>query len=306
MELEINDLSEVRDAHLIELRNEVMLEHGGIVTRMRFDTVEAMSLETFKRKVLQGLKPDGDSLLVVKDTAAGSYTFILGDQAIRYKITEAAECSLGDVVEQLRITQCNKDVIHNMPMPFVREHGVGGGNVITAVFPAEQRGYKYRGNVYNIWIPRHWFGIHVDMGGRVTDNKLCVCPSWNPEFSKTLLYNWPLGNVYPDGHVCTGTSEVEAVIDTRSMSTIDMLIQGHERVMNMNCNDDLLLNFRGAYVDAVMAYRDKLMTAGQIKPLNVTGSMSSLVKATLEAMSTREGMEGFPYKRMDIGPENFT
>jgi hypothetical protein len=122
-----------------------------------------------------------------------------------------------------------------------------------------------------------------------------------------MLYNWPLGNVYQDGRVCTGSSEVDAVMDARNMSQSDMLIQNHERVLNMTCNDDLLSQFPVAYNEVVAAYHNKLKAEGKISGITSgVSSMHPLVRLTLESLSTREGMEAFPYKRMATAPGTFT
>ena len=300
-ELTINNFSAVSDAHLVERYQQLMLEHGGVVTRIGFDTVEAMSLETFKTQVAPTLAPDPDHMVVVRDSASGTYSFIVGDGVIRYKVTTAEECTINDVVENLQRNDV-KDIVHNTPFPVIREHVTPRCTTLTGAFPAEKRMYPYRDQQYEIYIPATWFAVCMDVNKVVYENRLCVCDQWCPVFENTKLFCWPLGNVYQEGKVCTGSSEIEARIDNREMTVADILIQHRERVLNMNHNDDLLSRFGSDYNDKVNTLYKKLLSEHKIEPCR--GCNPS--HATLAILSIPEGWSLMPHKPLAASPEGFT
>ena len=159
-EIEINNSAVAADAHLIEMQNAVMLEHGGVVTKLTFYSVEEMTLEAFKEYVVPKIGAPQDDLTIVRDAASGSYSFILGDRVTRYKVTGVKECMLDDVVSMLR-TNSNKDDKYNMPVPLIRDLITNAHRVTTAAFPSEKRQYKYLGKTYTIYIPPTWFAIEI-------------------------------------------------------------------------------------------------------------------------------------------------
>ena len=81
-------------AHLIETRDQLMLQHGGVATRLAFDKVEQFDLHTFLKTVVPGLNKQDRTLTVMRNSVAGEYMFLLGDQVIRYHTTDVAEVPL--------------------------------------------------------------------------------------------------------------------------------------------------------------------------------------------------------------------
>ena len=71
-----------------------MLQHGGVATRLAFDKVEQFDLHTFLKTVVPGLNKQDRTLTVMRNSVAGEYMFLLGDQVIRYHTTDVAEVPL--------------------------------------------------------------------------------------------------------------------------------------------------------------------------------------------------------------------
>ena len=300
--IEVEDCVIADAAHLIERRNDVMLEHGGVVTRMSFDSVEEMSLDAFKRFVVPRMGEAESSLTVVKDSAAGSYSFILGDGVTRYKVNSVRECSLADVCEELkRGADAKFDEIYNMPMPLIRDVRRTDVRRVTAAFPSEERIYKRFDKKYKIYIPPTWFAVSLRPDNQLIECGMCVVLEWESKFEDTKLLRWPLSNVWSSGTVCLGDSEVKQYIDVEHASIADLLIVYRERVLGFTANNDLC-DWGYDFIHGIDNLYRELVAEGKLE----NKDPRSTVERALEILSLPNGWEKIKYAPLGRSAKEFT
>lgn len=170
-------------AHLIETRDWLMLQHGGVATRLAFDKVEQFDLHTFLKTVVPGLNKQDRTLTVMRNSVAGEYMFLLGDQVIRYHTTDVAEVPLDEMVRSLDF---KKEKIFDCDLPFPLVCRSEKKNTIktTAYIPSTKRLYRWTARdetslTVEYYPPPVWFCV-----GRLC--KRFACPPTSAPLQRKL------------------------------------------------------------------------------------------------------------------------
>lgn len=153
-------------AHLIETRDQLMLQHGGVATRLAFDKVEQFDLHTFLKTVVPGLNKQDRTLTVMRNSVAGEYMFLLGDQVIRYHTTDVAEVPLDEMMKSLDLEK-EKLFDCDLPFPLVCRSERKNSIKTTAYIPSTKRLYRWAARdeasfVVEYYPPPVWFCVGTD------------------------------------------------------------------------------------------------------------------------------------------------
>lgn len=230
----------------------VILQHGGVVTRMRYRTVETMSLDTFRTQVVPRLKLDKSerALYELRDTLDGTVTLMLDDQVIKYNLASMEECGLEDFAKLLKEEARAKDVVVTTPdLPWSLVAKVQNANrrCITIRLPEERRRYYmplYRVSV-DIWYPPLWACVKMPAnGGTAHGMCLAIEKAFNMDWRKTELLQLPMPNVFDnDGSICYG--------DVSLATALNGLVTDAQVIMSM-----LNMFFNSEFNDHLMEYYD--------------------------------------------------
>lgn len=205
-------------AHVVDERDAVTLQHNDVCTRISFDKVEAMSLDEYRRDVLSKQQPDDGTLYVVRNPVEGEFSFIMGEQVLRYNIQNMEEVPLKDLVRKLVSGAQGAQIafVPNMPYPLVyyrrSEDGVevcyrvASERRVFQFSPKDNRSLKFSCPYYP---PNLWIRLQLSLTGALTQLNVAVEPQAWHEIKQTRLWQWPLTNAWPTGRVCLGDKVLE-------------------------------------------------------------------------------------------------
>ena len=83
--LEIDTLSPVDDALIVDRTDDMFVQHGGCATRVVFDTVEEMNVDQFLEDLRLHPKGPDDELTFVRSPSTQTVMLLRGDRVIRYR-----------------------------------------------------------------------------------------------------------------------------------------------------------------------------------------------------------------------------
>ena len=245
--IEIDNVTPASFAHLIERREDILLQHGGTVTRMYFDTVEAMNLDAFLQQEVPRLKEQQKKLTVIRDSVSKAVTLITGDQVLMYHLTNLEEVPVNELVKLIKVTSA-KTFIPNIGYPIVSYVEQAAEKIITVL--VENKSFIYRTKLFlanneefsvRLYLPPIWFQVRLNGANTVMGMKLAAVPEKALTTEKTCLRLLPLPNIHTNGELCLGSSVLKTTYDNADEITEGMIIQASlDQVFNSLWNFDLL------------------------------------------------------------------
>lgn len=245
--IELDTVTPASFAHLVERREDILLQHGGAVTRMYFDNVEVMNLDAFLQQEVPRLKRQQQTLTVIRDSVSKAVTLITGDQVLMYHLTNMEEVPVNELVKLIKVTSA-KTFIPNIGYPIVSYVEKVAEKIITVL--VENKSFIYRTKMFlpndeefavKLYLPPIWFQVQLNGANTVIGMKLAAVPEKALTTEKTCLRLLPLPNIHANGELCLGYSVLKATYDTADEITEGMIIQSSlDQVFNSLWNFDLL------------------------------------------------------------------
>ena len=245
--IELDTVTPASFAHLVERREDILLQHGGAVTRMYFDNVEVMNLDAFLQQEVPRLKKQQQTLTVIRDSVSKAVTLITGDQVLMYHLTNMEEVPVNELVKLIKVTSA-KTFIPNIGYPIVSYVEKAAEKIITVL--VENKSFIYRTDMFlsnneefsvKLYLPPIWFQVRLNGANTVIGMKLAAVPEKALTTEKTCLRLLPLPNIHANGELCLGYSVLKATYDTADEITEGMIIQSSlDQVFNSLWNFDLL------------------------------------------------------------------
>lgn len=212
-EINIDTVTPSSLALLTDQREQVVLQHGGVVTRVGFDSVYAMSVEDFIKyevpKITEARK--SDELRVLRDSATQQLSLIYGDQVIQYHVTGLDECSINQLTELL----CTKDKlvrVFNFARPLVSYVEDGSYNIVTVYVEEQKReltfGLPGGRLTTTAYLPPAWFKVTLNQSNSVMSSAIAAVPERSVRAEDTVLHHIALPNVGGGGSICMGSSHL--------------------------------------------------------------------------------------------------
>ena len=295
-------------AHLIETRDQLMLQHGGVATRLAFDKVEQFDLHTFLKTVVPGLNKQDRTLTVMRNSVAGEYMFLLGDQVIRYHTTDVAEVPLDEMVKSLDF---KKEKLFDCDLPFPLVCRSERKNTIktTAYIPSTKRLYRWAARDeasfgVEYYPPPVWFCVETNLTGSVMGAKIAVVKERTSKWRETQLGVWPLGNAGMGGQICFGSTTTATVIEKPTEA--ETYVMTLERFFNSNFNNDLSHSYYGQPSELQRLYEKAPPNERLAK--KIQASKTTEIKDTMRVLAVLQRPEAWRqlnYGRPYIDPEGF-
>ena len=117
----IDTVTPASAAFLYTREGDVMLQHGGICTRITFDRVEQTDLSTFLSEIVPRMKRDASNLTIIRNPTRGEYTFVLGDAVTIYKVNAIEDVGIADMIERLTIKKAQSVYIPDIPYQIIAD-----------------------------------------------------------------------------------------------------------------------------------------------------------------------------------------
>ena len=171
-------------AYLIEMRDKVLLQHGGTVTQMQFSEVRQMTLDWWVEHEAPKLRKLDRSLVVLRDTMSSAFTLMTGDQVLEYKLDNVAEVPLDQLVGLISTEQVEEVVTPNLPWPLVAKVVKNGNKYITVELPATLRHTTIPMMEVDddLYFPPVWFNAGMTTSNVLGVSKICVVPERSLEW----------------------------------------------------------------------------------------------------------------------------
>lgn len=212
-------------AYLVETRDRVLLQHGGSVTQMQFSEVRQMSLDWWVEHEAPKLKRLDRQMLVLRDTMAGAFTLMTGDQVLQYKLDNVSEVPLDELMNMMDREKIDECITPNLPWPLVAKIVRGGKKSITVELASQKRHVRIPMMEVDddIWYPPVWFRVDMSTANVLNQGYVSVVVERNLEWEDTRLYKLALPNVSGDGRICFGNAVATAHVDQRTPNEAESL-----------------------------------------------------------------------------------
>lgn len=250
--LDVDQQTPTDTSYIIENRNSILLQHGGIASRLTFKECAVMDMNTFLQmelpKMQKSRKKADDSLYVLRDTINNNITLMYDDCVLRYKCESIEEVHIDDLAKYIQTTEM-KTFFPGISYPLIGYVEQPGRKDITVYVPPRTFNYmseKFNGGFFQdtITMPPIWFRVTLNNALTVMGCGIAVVLQNELDPMDTVLHNWILPNVHASGDVCLGSSKL-VIPDVQNMKlTEGVCIQmALDQILNSYWNLDLTWDY---------------------------------------------------------------
>lgn len=203
-------------SYMAETRDGILLQHGGSVSRIHFETATVMDMETFLATEVPKLSKTGKTkgeLYVLRDIENKNITLLYGDCVLKYDVDYVEEVKL-DILSKYLQTSEMKTFFPGIHYPLVGYVEKTGRKEITVQIDPHQitfRTEKFKGGLFEdkITLPPIWFRTSINNANAIMGAGIAVVLQRELDPLNTKLYHWVLPNVHGSGEVCLGSTRIE-------------------------------------------------------------------------------------------------
>ena len=230
--LEIDDVTPNSVALLVAKEKELLLQQGGIATRMCHDRIEIMDLEAFVTtevpKLRRSTKSDARELYAIRDSLTSSLSLMLDGIVHKYTLSEIADIPLDTLNNYLRETDTMVSIFPDVKYPLIGYVETKDTKYITVLLEGKSMQYKAEelapgARDVKVYLPPLWFQVEVSKANALRQVRLVCAPESEVNCENTQLKVWPLTNVFSDTKVCLGT--VRATVSPSIEPTNGVVLQ---------------------------------------------------------------------------------
>lgn len=240
---------------LAEARDAVVMQHGGVVTRITFSECEVMDVPTFVKEEVPKLGELRDTLVLMKDVGSERVALMLGNNVTLYKVTDMEQCGIEEFADMLQ-TAKPETLIPDIQYPLVCMCTTAHEKLITVAVPPTRISFHLNDGtrtplIKDITLPPIWFKVRLNMSNGFLGCSIAVVPERTAKCMDTSLYVWPLPNVHTSAEVCLGSTS--AINPISKNATLGEII-GYQlnRVLTSMYNYDLTWNI--SYDNVIGSY----------------------------------------------------
>lgn len=210
----LDDVVPVDNAHLIEGTDKLILQHGGVITRINFDKVTRMPLERY-RSLREDLTvpDDAQRCHVIRDLEHHNITMILNDHVAVYDVKSIEEVPLSKLADNL-VTEQDLKLFPDIQYPLVGFIRKPGCRIITVHIDASWFHYRAADiQPIRVMHPPIWLRINLNNAGALIGGGMVVVRTREPHWEKTQLYQWILPNVFDySNEICLGNTALSYAV----------------------------------------------------------------------------------------------
>lgn len=244
--IEIDDVSPASHAMLFDLRQDFILKHGGVATRVHFDTVERMGIGAFLEHEVPKLRDSGadKQLYVLRDSVTQSVSIIYGNQVLKYNVKHIEDAPIDDIVTLLKK---DEDICYypNIKYPII---GHVEGKTRTAITVLlENKNFIFRSNTYPggkfeipCYLPPVWFQVMTNKSHALLGVKVAAVPESSVDCLTSALCALPLPNVFESSaEICLGSTHIK-ISDAVELTDGVVVQSAIDQVFTSLWNDHLI------------------------------------------------------------------
>ena len=212
--LELDTLSPVDDAIIVDRTDDMFIQHGGCATRVVFDEVEEMTVDQYLEDLRIHPKGPDDELTVIRSPSTQTLMLLRGDRVIRYRGCKFQDVLCDTMINQLQQKSVTMNYTPMSQYPLIHTYVEGDRWVtvqvpkrIVHIFGDETIGYIED----DITMPPIWFCCQMTSTFTVNSAWIAVVMGLDPDPAKVDLRRLCFPNTYEDAHICFGTTRTEAV-----------------------------------------------------------------------------------------------
>ena len=295
---ELDGTLPVSVTHFLEHDHEVVHMHGGIATRMTFDSLEEMPIDTFLKDVAPTLAGKRDIAILGRDGVHESMYRLFGDTAVIYHGVRMEDAYIDDVYKELEDNKPLKLDL-NLPYPLVRYTQLSGGEKSICVYIPERECLfrTYLGTSYPIWHPPLWLSVTMTSTNMPKAHKICAVPERSDTIQETQICELPFPNVHQNGEICFGHTSFGG-IGNDNLTVAAAIQLTYNRFFMSEFNTDLMPCSK---TNALYDYYKRLPKDPEIdaeleRPHD---DGSTLFLRIARCFKTRADMLGFPYVKLN-------
>ena len=306
----IDDMTPVQDMHLFELPNqELIMQHGGVATRVSFDEVKRMPLHYYLANMVPKADNSEPRCDVIRDYEHNNVTLILNDQVAVYHVTGVNDVAMRDLADALQV-QKDFEFVPNIPFPLIYYKQTAEEKWITVAIEAKWFHYNSKRlgiNGLKVMHPPLWLNVKLSNANVLLGARVAVVRNSELHWQDTKLYHLALPNVWHNHDICLGGTRILDQIDSPTMGQTIMLV--YNQVFNSEWNLDLVMSDR--VVKTVGEAFDKLKPeSNPFKGLGykagvTTQASATAIKALLAVLTQPQGWRVATWQESDFTAESF-
>jgi hypothetical protein len=243
--------------HLIDRADEICQQHGGVVTAIRYDSLEEMDLDKFLKERVPNLKENRNNLVIIKDTVRQNMYRILNDNVAIYHIKEISDVFIDAFMERLANEQAFS-VTLNLTYPLIHFATTKYGEKLICVsIPEKQFTYHVSDRGFEpflAWHPPLWFYLKLNPANIPQNVKIGVVLDRSDDAKKATVCHLPLPNCYPDGNICFGGTHLTNP-NGGALTEAAAIELKYQQLFNSNFNSDLLQDREIQQIEAMCKAR---------------------------------------------------
>lgn len=298
-------------AHIAEHDNQVMVHQGSYVSRITYDSIEVMSLETFKNDLLKQQENDSKvpDLVIMRDLNNKTIALINGSEVVKYNLLSVEDCSVADVCKHLKKDDSIK-LFPGVQWPLVGYVTAGGYTTITAHVPSLK--VPFRNGLFSggfepeIYVPPVWFSVKLNSANSICSMGMVVVLDTELDVKKTTLLQWPLPNVFRAGAICTGGTYIKPTDMPKGVSGLGMYLHyAHAQIFQSSWNTDLVRADGISNLDDVYEALPRIDAFARRLERTERGCSREYLLKVLRVLSEPAGYRKLNYRTMPINAETF-
>lgn len=310
--LELDTLSPVNDAIIVDRKDDMFIQHGGCATRLVFEEVEEMSVSEFLDELpLHPHLPDKE-LDFIRSPSTQTAMLLRGDRVIRYKGCQFQDVLVDGMIKLL--TQKEATMVYT-PMsqyPLVHSCIQGGNYWVTVQIPkriVHIFGDEHLGHIDDdVTMPPLWFCVQMTSTFTVTSGWVAVVGKLDPDPLKCELRKLCFPNTYNDAHICFGSTRTDAVkydVMTEGLAVAGTVDRFFNSMRNNHClsyHMDFLQSCRKIYSElpkekiyekAISRVANDVEAAGFLRYLRILHEPDGWMRIDLPKLSSTVIAENF-------------
>lgn len=310
--LDLDTLSPVNDAIIVDRTEDMFLQHGGCATRLVFEEVEEMSVQEFLDELpLHPHLPDKE-LDFIRSPSTQTAMLLRGDKVIRYKGCQFQDVLVDGMIRLLTEKEASMVYTPMSQYPLVHACIENGNRWVTVQIPKRVVhifGDDKIGDIDDdITMPPLWFCVKMTSTFTVTSGWIAVVGKLDPDPLKCELRKTCFPNTYDDAHICFGSTRTDAVKYDKMTeglavaSTIDRFFNSTRNNHCLAYHTAFLQNCRSIYNDmpkleqytkAISRVANDFDAANFLRYLRILHEPDGWMRVELPALSSRYVSENF-------------
>ena len=242
MNCDIDTTIPVSVTHFIAQDGQVFHTHGGVVSRIQYESIEEMPINDFFDTVAPTLKGQKDLVVFGRDSVHEKMYRLIGDTAVIYHGAKMTDIFLDDFYHQLQEDK-PMELNLNLPYPLVSYKQEKGGYKRICVYIPEApflfQSMEPTEYSFSVWHPPLWLGLRLTPSNIPNAHRICVVLERARKLEETKLFSLPFPNVHSNGEICFGSTTFAQASDDDMITEADAIQKTYNRFFTSGFNHDL-------------------------------------------------------------------